>query len=100
MTCNNIWNCTNKKYIFIQEKTIHLPETKFNFNEYSEYPDNTDKVVGPLAPQWNQILSSNRNLQIQNVNSIDSESSSQSLEALDPSKNFILVIFVYHYIYY
>ncbi|KAL2742541.1 peptidyl-alpha-hydroxyglycine alpha-amidating lyase 1-like isoform X1 [Vespula maculifrons] len=69
----------------VQEKTIHLPETKFNFNEYSEYPDNTDKVVGPLAPQWNQILSSNRNLQIQNVNSIDSESSSQSLEALDPN---------------
>lgn len=77
-----------------------MPETKFNFNEYSEYPDNTDRNGGPLASQWNQILSTNRNLQTQNVNSIDSENSSKFLEALDPSKNFLFVMFVYRFMYY
>ncbi|XP_043498884.1 peptidyl-alpha-hydroxyglycine alpha-amidating lyase 1 [Polistes fuscatus] len=68
-----------------QEKSIHLPDTKFDINEYSEYSDNTDRKVGPLAPQWNPTFPSNRNMQIQNVNTIDSEIFTQSPEVLDPN---------------
>ncbi|XP_015189706.1 PREDICTED: peptidyl-alpha-hydroxyglycine alpha-amidating lyase 1-like [Polistes dominula] len=68
-----------------QEKSIHLPDTKFDINEYSEYSDNADRKVGPLAPQWNPTLPSNRNMQLLNVNTIDSEISTQSSEVLDPN---------------
>ncbi|KAK2582671.1 hypothetical protein KPH14_004948 [Odynerus spinipes] len=75
----------SQDFLNAQKKVIRLPETKFNFKEYSEYPDNTDRNVGPQVPQWNEILSINHNVQAQNVNSLNSERPTQSSDVLDPN---------------
>lgn len=42
----------------LQHRTVHLPDKKFGFNEYSEYSDNDEKDKASLSLQWDSPLSS------------------------------------------
>ncbi|XP_076177510.1 peptidyl-alpha-hydroxyglycine alpha-amidating lyase 1 isoform X2 [Ptiloglossa arizonensis] len=47
-----------QSYLNLQHRTVHLPDKKFGFNEYSEYSDNDEKDKASLSLQWDSPLSS------------------------------------------
>ncbi|KAG7201103.1 hypothetical protein KM043_003899 [Ampulex compressa] len=68
----------------VQQRAVHLPEAKFGFNEYSEYPDGDDRDKAVLSQERGRVPLLNRD---QKSERPSADASEQVSEAFD--KNIV-----------